>query len=134
QDGRLTLSSAGAWAVAWRDPTVAPSSGAEGIFTLINVARARTNPTATDVVLERPGGYRITNVVFRIVAGRATQVSVFAKSTISTLSLSEPIALLPTRVSLPPSMSVDVTSREVVSNATGDVVMLRSTTSPELAS
>src|SRR5439155_13699328 len=58
---------------------------------------------------------------------------VFAKSSVSTFALVEPIPTLPVRLSLPASMSQDVTSREVVSNRDATVVMVRATAAPELA-
>lgn len=132
QYGVLTLSPDGKFAVAWPDPSTAPASGAEGIFTLIDVAQLRAGAPAAQVASERAGGFRITDVVFRTEAGRTTKLYVFAKSTISILDL-PPTSALPRRVTLPASLSADVTSREVVASGDGTVVMLRSTVAPELA-
>lgn len=134
QFDRLTLSPDGAFAAAWTDPSTVPTSGAEGIFALVDLAKARAGLPLSDVLAERSGGYRITHVVFRSDAGQATRLYVFAKSNVSTLALGDPVATLPSRVGLPPSMSGDVTTREVVASADGQVVMLRSMTAPELAS
>lgn len=133
QFARLTVSPDGAYAVAWPDPSSAPASGAEGVFALIDLVKARANAPNAEVVVERGGGYRITNVVFRTDAGVATKLYVFAKSTVSTFDLlaSE---VLPTRVALPDSMSTAITAREVVASEDGHVVMLRATTAAELAS
>ncbi|MEW6431665.1 MAG: hypothetical protein AB1730_09145 [Myxococcota bacterium] len=133
QFGRLTVSPDGAFAVAWPDPSTAPASGAEGVFALVDLKKARANAPAVEVVVERAGGYRITDVVFRTEAGVATQLYVFAKSTVSTFDLPAGEAL-PTRLTLPASMSTAITAREVVASDDGHVVMLRGTTSPELAS
>lgn len=130
QYGRLTVSADGAWAVAWPDPSGAPSSGAEGIFALVNLVAARAG--AADAVQERAGGYRITDIVFRLEGDAATQLHVFAKATVSTFDLASG-ATLPARLPLPEAMAADVRSREVVASADGRVIMLRSTVSPELA-
>ncbi|MBL8917317.1 MAG: hypothetical protein JNJ54_00530 [Myxococcaceae bacterium] len=132
QYGVLSLSADGRFAVAWPDPRVAPASGAEGIFALIDVTQLRNGAPAAQVVSERAGGFRITDVVFRTEQGRSTRLFVFAKSTISVFEL-PPTAALATRVTLPASLSSDVTSREVVASADGTVVMIRSTVAPELA-
>jgi hypothetical protein len=134
QYSRLSLSPDGLWAVAWTDPSVAPTSGAEGVFTLVDVAKARAHAPEAQVIFERAGGYRITDLVFRVDSGVATNLYVFAKATASTFALTSPPAALPARVQLPASMSADVTSREVVASADGHVVMLRSTVGSELAS
>ncbi|MFZ5438494.1 MAG: YncE family protein [Myxococcota bacterium] len=131
QYARLTVSADGRYVVAWPSPTVAPSSGAEGIFALVDLQKARAQ--AGGAVQERAGGYRITDVLFRIDGRAATALYVFAKSTVSTFDLVSS-APLPTRLALPASMAADVTSREVVASVDGHVVMLRSTVSPELAS
>lgn len=131
QYARLSVSPDGKFAVAWPSPTVAPASGAEGIFALVDLQKARAQQSGA--VQERAGGYRITDVLFRTENDVATALYVFAKSTVSTFDLVSG-APLPTRLPLPASMSADVTSREVVSSADGRVVMLRSTVSPELAS
>lgn len=133
QMSRLTVSQDGQFAVAWPDPAVPPSSGSEGVFTLINVAKARAGAPDAEVRFDRAGGYRITNVVFRTDNGVATKLYVFAKSSVSTFDLANASAL-PTRLTLPASMSADVSSREVISNEDGRIVMLRSTVTPELAS
>jgi hypothetical protein len=134
QHSRLSVSPDGAFAVAWPDPAQPPSSGSEGIFTLIDLKKAREGKPLTEVMLERAGGYRITNVVFRTDAGVATRVSIFAKSTVSTWDLASPATALPQRLQLPASMTTDVSAREVVSTPNGQVVMLRSTTTAEIAS
>jgi DNA-binding beta-propeller fold protein YncE len=134
EHGRLTLSPDGAFAVAWPDPALAPSSGAEGIFTLIDLKKARAGAPLAEVLMERAGGYRITNVVFRTDLGVATRVYIFAKSTASTFTLGSPVAILPARATLPASMSADISAREVVASEDGQVVMLRSTAAAELAS
>ncbi len=131
QYSRLSVSPDGKFAVAWPSPTSAPASGAEGIFALVDLSKVRSN--ATEAVQERAGGYRITDVIFRTEAGVSTALYVFAKSTVSTFNLTTGAAL-PVRLTLPASMSADVTSREVVSSTDGRVVMLRSTIAPELAS
>lgn len=131
QFGALALAPDGRFAVAWPDPSVGPSSGAEGIFALIDVTQLRSGAPAQAVV-ERSGGFRLTDLVFRVEQGRATRLYVFAKSTISVFEL-PPTTGLPTRVMLPASLAADVTSREVVATDDGRVVMIRSTTSPELA-
>lgn len=130
---QLTVSPDGAFAVAWPSPTYAPPSGAEGVFALVDLAKARRNAPPSETVVERAGGYRITDVVFRSDNGVATKLYVFAKSSVSTFDLTSN-ALLPVRVSLPASMSTAITSREVVASDDGHVVMLRATTAPELAS
>ncbi|MEW5739387.1 MAG: hypothetical protein AB1938_10700 [Myxococcota bacterium] len=130
---RLSVSPDGAFAVAWPDPLFAPPSGAEGIFALVNLKKARQGAPLAEVVAERAGGYRITDVVFRTDSGVATALFVFAKATVSTFDLSSG-AELPARVALPASMSTAVTSREVVASEDGHVVMLRATNAPELAS
>ncbi len=134
QYGKLTVSPDGAFAVAWPDPAAAPASGAEGIFTLVDLNKARQGKPAAEVLAERAGGYRITDIIFRTDADVATKLYVFAKSTVSTFDLTGPAALLPVRVALPESMSADVKSREVVANGDGHIVMLRSMTAAELAS
>lgn len=134
QHGRLSLSPDGAFAVAWPDPALPPPSGAEGIFTLIDLKKARAGKPLTEVLTERAGGYRITNVVFRTDLGATSRVSIFAKSTVSTWDLTAAASPLPQRLTLPASMSTDLTAREVVSTPDGQVVMLRSTTTAELAS
>lgn len=133
QYGVLSLSPDGRFAVAWPDPKAPPASGAEGIFALIDVTQLRAGAPAAQVVSERAGGFRLTDIVFRTEAGRSTKLYVFAKSTISVFEL-PPSAALPTRVALPASLSAEVTSREVVTSADGRVVMLRSTVAPEIAS
>ncbi|MBE2248845.1 MAG: hypothetical protein IAE78_04790 [Myxococcus sp.] len=132
QYAQLTLSADGRFAVAWPDPREAPASGAEGIFALIDVAQLRAQAPAAQAASERAGGFRITDVVFRTEAGRSTKLYVFAKSTISVFDLPA-MAGLPARVTLPTSLSAEVTSREVVASADGQVVMLRSTVAPEVA-
>ncbi|MFL5318089.1 MAG: hypothetical protein ACJ790_00435, partial [Myxococcaceae bacterium] len=134
QEGKLTVSPDGAFAVAWPDPSAAPASGSEGVFTLIDLKKARQGLPADQVRVERAGGYRITNVVFRVENGVATKLHVFAKSTVSTFDLSDLQNALPARLNLPASMSADISSREVVANDSGQVVMIRSTTAAELAS
>ncbi len=131
QYSRLTVSADGAWAAAWPDPAGAPASGAEGIFALVDLAKVRAGTSGA--VQERAGGYRITDVLFRIEAGVATSLYVFAKSTVSTFDLATGAAL-PVRLALPESMAADVRSREVVASRDARVVMLRSTIAPELAS
>lgn len=131
QYARLTVSADGAWAVAWPDPAAAPASGAEGIFALVDLKKVRAS--TADAVEERAGGYRITDVLFRIENDVATKLYVFAKSTVSTFDLAAGTPL-PARLPLPDSMAADVSSREVVASADGRVVMLRSTIAPELAS
>ncbi len=133
QFGRLDVSTDGKFAVAWPDPASPPASGAEGIFALIDVARLRAGAPAAEVFSERAGGFRITDMVFRVEGGRATRLFVFAKSTISTFDLTNSTAALPTRVTLPPSFSTEVTNREVVASRDGRVVMLRSTVAAQLA-
>lgn len=133
QFGRLDVSADGKFAVAWPDPASPPASGAEGIFALIDVTKLRAGAPAAEVSSERAGGFRITDVVFRVEGGRATRLFVFAKSTISTFDLTSASTGLPTRVTLPVSFSTDVTSREVVASRDGRVVMLRSTVSAQLA-
>lgn len=130
---RLSVSPDGAFAVAWPDPLFAPPSGAEGIFALVDLKKARQGAPLAEVVQERAGGYRLTDVVFRTDFGEATALYVFAKATVSTFDLVTGAAL-PSRVALPASMSAVVTAREVVSSDDGHVVMLRATTAPELAS
>lgn len=134
QYARMTLSPDGAWAVAWPDPTVPPSSGAEGVFTLIDLKKARQGLPAAQVLAERGGGFRITNIIFRTDAAVATRLYVFAKSTVSTFDLSVAAPPLPVRVTLPASMSADVSSRAIIASGDGHIVMLRSMTAPELAS
>lgn len=134
QMSRLTVSPDGAWAVAWPDPAVPPSSGSEGVFTLINVNKARAGAPDAEVRFDRAGGYRITDVLFRVDNGVATRLYVFAKSSVSTFDLTDVASSLPTRLMLPASMSADVSSREVIANDDGRIVMLRSTVTPELAS
>lgn len=131
QYSKLTVSPDGKFAAAWPDPASAPSSGAEGIFALVDLTKVRSNTTGS--VQERAGGYRITDVIFRTEAGVSTALHVFAKSTVSTFDLVTGAAL-PARLSLPASMSADVRSREVVASADGRIIMLRSTVAPELAS
>lgn len=131
QYARLSVSPDGKFAVAWPSPTLAPASGAEGVFALVDLEKARTG--VSGAVEERAGGYRITDVLFRTESAVTTALYVFAKSTVSTFDLVSGAAL-PTRLPLPASMSADVTSREVVASADGRIVMLRSTVSPELAS
>jgi len=133
QHSRLSVSPDGAFAVAWPDPSLPPASGSEGIFTLIDLKKAREGKPLTEVARERAGGYRITNIVFHTVAGVAKRLSVFAKSTVSTWDLTQPDTALPQRLQLPASMSSDVSAREVASTPDGRVVMLRSTTSAEIA-
>lgn len=134
QFSRMTLSPDGAFAVVWPDPTVAPTSGAEGIFTLVDLKKARASAPLTEVLAERGAGYRITNVIFRSDHDVATRVHVFAKSSVSTIDLSAAASMLPVRLALPASMSADVNSRAIIANADGHVIMLRSMVSPELAS
>ena len=134
QHDRLTLSPDGAFAVAWPDPSHPPSSGAEGILTLIDLKKARAGKPNAEVLVERAGGYRITNVIFRSAQGTTTGLYVFAKSTVSTFDLTNPGAALPNRIALPASMSADITAREVVASDNGQVVMIRSTGAAELAS
>ena len=131
QYAKLSVAPDGKFAVAWPDPLAAPSSGAEGIFALIDLVKLRGN--LTGAVQERAGGYRITDVIFRTQAGVTTALHVFAKSTVSTFDLISGGAL-PVRLTLPASMSADVRSREVVASADGRIIMLRSTVAPELAS
>lgn len=133
QMSRLTVSPDGAFAVAWPNPSLPPSSGSEGVFTLIDIKKARAGAPDAQVRFDRAGGYRITNVLFRTDNGIATKLYVFAKSSVSTFDLANTSAL-PNRLTLPSSMSADVSSREVISNADGRIVMLRSTVTPELAS
>ncbi|MCA2980257.1 MAG: hypothetical protein INH37_18460 [Myxococcaceae bacterium] len=133
QYGRLTLSADGRFAVAWPDPTTAPPSGAEGVFALIELERLRAGARAAEVVSERAGGFRITDVVFRTEGARTTRVSVFAKATISTFDLTTQPPGPPVRLTLPPSVSSEIGSREVVATRDGRVVLLRSTVAPELA-
>lgn len=131
QYGRLSVSPDGKFAVAWPSPAVGPSSGAEGIFALVDLSKVRAGTPGA--VQERAGGYRITDVLFRTQLGVTTQLHVFAKSTVSTFDLATGAAL-PVRLPLPESMSADVSSREVVASKDGRVIMLRSTVAPELAS
>ncbi|MBX7098411.1 MAG: hypothetical protein K1X89_11910 [Myxococcaceae bacterium] len=132
QYGRLAISPDGHFAVAWPDGT-APASGAEGVFALVDLVKARAGKPASEVVQELGGGYRLTDVVFRTDAGVTTRLYVFAKSTVSSFDLTTGGSTLPTRLTLPASMSADVSSREVVASDDGHVVMLRSTVSPQLA-
>jgi hypothetical protein len=132
QYGLLSLSPDGRFAVAWPDPRVAPASGAEGVFALIDVTQLRAGAPVAQVMSERAGGFRITDVVFRTEAGRTTKLYVFAKSTISVFEL-PPTSALPTRVTLPASLSSEVTSREVVASGDGRIVMIRSTVAPVIA-
>jgi hypothetical protein len=131
QYSKLTVSPDGKFAAAWPDPASAPSSGAEGIFALVDLTKVRSNTIGS--VQERAGGYRITDVIFRTEADVSTALHVFAKSTVSTFELVTGAAL-PARLALPASMSADVRSREVVASADGRIIMLRSTVAPELAS
>jgi DNA-binding beta-propeller fold protein YncE len=131
QYGRLSVSPDGKFAVAWPSPTAGPTSGAEGIFALVDLTKVRAGTPGA--VQERAGGYRITDVLFRTQLGVTTQLHVFAKSTVSTFDLATGAAL-PVRLPLPESMSADVSSREVVASKDGRVIMLRSTVAPELAS
>ncbi len=130
---RLTVSPDGKFAVAWPSTTAGPTSGAEGVFTLVDVAAVRRGAPLAQQRFERSGGYRITHVVFQTEAGAATKLHVFAKATVSTFDLRD-TAAAPRRLMLPASMSADVSSREVAATADGRVIMLRSTTAPELAS
>ena len=133
QYGHLAISPDGRFAVAWPDGKTAPASGAEGVFALVDLAKARAGKPAGEVVQELGGGYRLTDVVFRTDAGVSTRLYVFAKSTVSSFDLTAGAGALPARLALPASMSADVSSREVVSSDDGHVVMLRSTVSPQLA-
>lgn len=131
--GQLSVSSDGAWALVWPGSTQAPDSGAEGIFALVDVKALRAGGSAAQAITELSGGFRITDVVFRTDAGVATQVYVFAKSTISTFDLPLRTAL-PRRVALPESMATAISAREVVATPDGHIVMVRATNAPELAS
>lgn len=133
QYARLSVSPDGAWAVAWPDPLAAPASGAEGVFALVDVTKARAGAPLAEVVVERAGGYRMTDVVFRTEQGVTTALYVFAKSTVSAFDLVSG-APLPARVPLPASVTTAITAREVVASDDGHVVMLRATNAPELAS
>ncbi|MFZ5469866.1 MAG: YncE family protein [Myxococcota bacterium] len=130
----LAVSPDGAFAIAWPDPTKTPSAGAEGIVTVIDLTGVRANRPAAEVLFERAVGYRVTDVVFRVEAKTATRAHVFAKSTVATIDLNGLTQVsLPSRLDLPPSMSADVSSREVVATADGLRMVLRSTIAAELA-
>lgn len=130
---RLTVSPDGKYAVAWPSTLTGPTSGAEGVFVLVDVAAIRRGAPLAQQRFERSGGYRITDVVFQTEAGVATKLHVFAKATVSTFELRD-LNAAPRRLPLPASMSADVASREVTATADGRLIMLRSTTEPELAS
>ncbi|MHB8877039.1 MAG: YncE family protein [Myxococcaceae bacterium] len=134
QHARLVLSGDGAFAVAFSDPNVAPVGGAEGIVTVIDVRALRQGKPDAQVRFERSAGYRVTNVIFRMQGGVATQAFVIAKSSLSIIELLDAsLHPLPARVALPDSMAADIASREVVADATGKNLIFRSTVSPELA-
>jgi hypothetical protein len=134
QYDRVALSPDGAFAVAYPDPSKPPATGAEGIVAVVNLRAARAGAPADKSSFERAVGFRVTNVVFRMVDGAATRALVVAKETISSIDLLEPQSNpLPERVTLPASMSADVRSREVTATADGAHLVLRSTAQAELA-
>ncbi|MFN7145873.1 MAG: hypothetical protein ACK4YP_19005, partial [Myxococcota bacterium] len=139
QYSRLSVSQDGAFAIAWPDPargaaTATGGTGAEGIVTVIDLKAARLGRPAEQVRFERATGFRVTDVVFRTDAGVATRAFVFAKDTVAIIDLQNLASSpLPLRVALPPAIAQDVRTREVISDASGQHLVLRSTVSPELA-
>jgi DNA-binding beta-propeller fold protein YncE len=132
--GRLAVSSDGAYALAWPDPSAPPGSGAEGVVALVDLRAVRRGEPPASTVLERATGFRVTDVLFRVEAGVATRAYVFAKSTVAVLDLTAPRQQpLPVRIALPEAMAQDVASREVVATPDAQRVLLRSTTAPLLA-
>ncbi len=135
QQGRLSVSADGAFALAWPDPTQPSGSGAEGVVSLVDLRAVRQGEPPESTVLERAAGFRVTDVVFRLEAGVATHAYLFAKSTVTVLELSDPGASpLPVRIPLPEALAQDVASREVVASPDGQRILVRSTTAPLLAS
>ncbi|HSP81174.1 MAG TPA: hypothetical protein VLQ93_21820, partial [Myxococcaceae bacterium] len=133
--GRLSVSADGAFALAWPDPFQPSGSGAEGVVSLVDLRAVRQGEPPERTVLERAAGFRVTDVIFRLEAGVATQAYLFAKSTVTVLELSEPGASpLPVRIPLPEALAQDVASREVVASSDGRRILVRSTTAPLLAS
>lgn len=132
RQARLVVSAEGAFAVAFPDANLAPSAGAEGIISLIDLKKAREGRPVEEVLFEKAAGYRVTDAVFSHEVGQATRLHVFAKSTVSTFDLLVPQAALPRRLNLPASMSSDINTREVVSSTDGVVSMLRSSLAAEL--
>lgn len=130
---RLAVSPDGAWAVAFADPKAPLPDGAGGLVTLVDLKAARAG-AGTKACYDRSAGFRVTDVLFRTVGGKATWGYVVAKETITLLDLANPAAdVLPRQVRLPAAMAADVKSREVVATPDGAHVMLRSTVTPELA-
>lgn len=134
QHARLAVSPDGKFAIAFPHPDVAPSAGAEGIVTVIDLQALLAGLPPSKVRFERAAGYRITDVLFRVETGAATRAYVVAKNTLSIIDLKNlATSPLPTRVDLPASMSADIRSREVVADKNAASVLIRSTTAPELA-
>ncbi len=134
QHARLVLSGDGAFAVAFSDPAVGPSNGAEGIVTVIDVRALRSGLPEAQVRYERAADFRVTDVFFHLQGGVAAEAYVVAKSKVVVIDLLDPaLHPLPVRVDLPDSMAADIRSREVVADANGRTLLFRSTVAPELA-
>jgi hypothetical protein len=120
--GSLSLSPDGAWAVAWsRELSGTPS----GISTVaaVDVAALRAGHPS---LYERAGGYRATNVFFRVENGVATKVVVVAKDAVNVLDLAGIASQsLPRHIPLPVEAGGDVTSREAVATPDGRFVFVR---------
>ncbi len=120
---RLSVSADGRWAVAWTSASTLPEAGASGAVTLISLETKRT--------LERPVGYRVSNVILQA-SGVAQVVTKDAIVSVA-LDLAEGQAL-PLRVALPEEFSSDMAAREVAATPDGARFLLRSTTAPRLLS
>lgn len=134
QHARLAVSPDGAFAIAYPHADFAPSAGAEGIVTVIDLRALLAGQPASKTRFERAAGYRVTDVLFRVEGGVATRAYVVAKSSLSVIELKDLAqSTLPTRLELPASLSADVHSREVVADRNAASVIFRSTAAPELA-
>lgn len=134
QHTRLTVSADGAYAIAWPDPALGATTGAEGILTVVDLEGARQGKPIEQIRFERAAGFRITDVIFRLENGAATEAYAFAKETVATIDLATLTSSpLPLRTPLPTAMAEDVQTREVIADVNGQHIVLRSTTSPELA-
>lgn len=120
--GSLSLSPDGAFAVAWSRELSGTPSGISTVA-VVDVSALRAGRAA---IYERAGGYRATDVFFRVENGVATKVVVVAKDAVNVLDLAGLASQsLPRHIPLPADAGGDVTSREAVATPDGRFVFVR---------
>ncbi len=113
---------------------MAPTSGAEGVFALIDLHGVRAGRPRRRWCWSAAAASASPTSIFRTDAAWPPSCTSSPSRSVSTFDLAAPSAALPPRLTLPASMSADVTSRALVANDDGHLVMLRSMIAPELAS